>query len=321
MATDSRPPNQPFGPGSISLRLYPHNDLDAVSVVEEVCGQGLLALDGGFDGIMTSEHHGGVGGYLPNPLQMASFVLEEAAAGWAAPCPLLLPLRPTALVAEEVAWLAARHPGRVGLGVGAGALALDFDVMGLDVSDAATVFKAQLPRIVELLRGDDLGALGGDLALQRCRDHPVTVLSAAVSITAARRAARCGAGLILDGMADQARLTQLSGSYRESGGTGPVVLIRRIWLGPLQTSLVQSQRRFYQAIRGDSRPLTDDQTIHSMDGHQMAGELADLLAATGVDALNLRVHLPGITPSAVREQIAGLASDVLPALRARLSNG
>jgi alkanesulfonate monooxygenase SsuD/methylene tetrahydromethanopterin reductase-like flavin-dependent oxidoreductase (luciferase family) len=230
-------------------------------------------------------------------------------------------LRPTALVAEEVACLAARHPVRVGLGVGAGALPLDFEVMGLDVADAAKVFKAELPRIVEFLRGDGLGELGGDLALQRCRDHPVTVLSAAVSITAVRRAAGCGAGLILDGMVDQARVTELSGAYRESGGTGPVVLIRRVWLGPLQTSLVQSQRRFYQAIRGDDRPLTDDQTIHSMDGHQMADELADLVAATGVDALNLRVHLPGITPAAVREQIAGLASDVLPDLQARLSSG
>src|SRR5580704_5435005 len=51
--------------------------------------------------------------------------------GWAAPCPLLLPLRPAALVAEEVAWLAARHPGRVGVGLAAGSLVDDFEIMGL----------------------------------------------------------------------------------------------------------------------------------------------------------------------------------------------
>ena len=78
---------------------------------------------------MTSEHHGGFPGYLPNPLQMAAFILDESPLGWAAACPLLLPLRPTAMVAEEVAWLAARHPGRVGLGVAAGALPLDFEAM------------------------------------------------------------------------------------------------------------------------------------------------------------------------------------------------
>jgi hypothetical protein len=58
----------PFEPRSISLRLYPHNELDATGVVAEVCTQGQVALDSGFDGIMTSEHHGGVGGYFPNPL-------------------------------------------------------------------------------------------------------------------------------------------------------------------------------------------------------------------------------------------------------------
>ena len=114
----------------MSLRLYPHNDLAASDVVAELCAQAGLALDGGFDGVMTSEHHGGFPGYLPNPLQMAGFILDGCPTGWAAACPLLLPLRPTALVAEETAWLAARHPGRVGLGVAAGALPLDFEAMG-----------------------------------------------------------------------------------------------------------------------------------------------------------------------------------------------
>ncbi len=99
-------------------------------MVTELCAQAGLALEGGFDGVMTSEHHGGFPGYLPNPQQVASFVLDDHPDGWAAASPLLLPLRPTALVAEETAWLAARHPGRVGLGVAAGALPLDFEVDG-----------------------------------------------------------------------------------------------------------------------------------------------------------------------------------------------
>src|ERR1700729_2412731 len=120
-------PGTPFESGSVSLRLYPHNELGATEVVGEFCAQAKLGLDHGFDGIMTSEHHGGFPGYLPNPLQMATFVLEENPVGWAAACPLLLPLRPTAMVAEEVAWLDARHPGRVGLGVAAGGLRRDFE--------------------------------------------------------------------------------------------------------------------------------------------------------------------------------------------------
>ena len=187
-------PPAPFAPGSVSIRLYPHNELPAGAIVGELCAQAGLALDNGFDGVMTSEHHGGFAGYMAQPLQMASFVLEERATGWAAAAPLLLPLRSTALVAEEVAWLQARHRGRVGLGVAAGALPLDFAAAGVDQADAVGRFKAELPRLVAMLRGEDLGELDGDPALRACREAPVPVLSAAVSVAAALRAARLRGG-------------------------------------------------------------------------------------------------------------------------------
>src|SRR5215204_6702544 len=114
----------PFAPGSVSLRLYPHNDLPAPAIVDEMRAQAALGVERGFDGVMTSEHHGGFAGYSPNPLQLAGWSLEAMATGWAAACPLLLPLRPVGIVAEEVAWLAARFPGRVAVGVAPGALPL-----------------------------------------------------------------------------------------------------------------------------------------------------------------------------------------------------
>jgi alkanesulfonate monooxygenase SsuD/methylene tetrahydromethanopterin reductase-like flavin-dependent oxidoreductase (luciferase family) len=82
----------------VSLRLYPHDGLDATTIVDELCRQAALAAEAGFDGVMTSEHHGGFAGYLPNPLQLAGWLLEAMDRGWAAPCPLLLPLRPSGLV-------------------------------------------------------------------------------------------------------------------------------------------------------------------------------------------------------------------------------
>lgn len=309
----------PFEHGSVSIRLYPHNDLDAPGIVEELCAQARQALTSGFDGVMTSEHHGGVGGYLPNPLQMAGFVLEESPEGWAAPCPLLLPLRPTALVAEEIAWLAARHPGRVGLGVASGAMPLDFTVMGLDVADAVPRFKAELQAVVDMLSGRNLNGLEADRALQRCRAHSVPVLSAAVSPAAARRAARCGAGILLEGMSAPTRLTELCAAYAEAGGTMPRVLIRRVWLGRPLEELVGRQRAFYATGAANPSPMPDDQTISTPDPVEMAETLADLVRTTDADALNLRIHLPGISPAEVRDQIAGLAADVLPALRHRLA--
>ena len=109
-----------------------------------MCAQAALAGAHGFDGVMTSEHHGGFAGYLPNPLQAAGWCLDAMGEGWAAACPLLLPLRPVALVAEEVAWLAARFPGRVGVGVAAGALPADFEIMDTDLDDLASRFDAGL---------------------------------------------------------------------------------------------------------------------------------------------------------------------------------
>ena len=81
-------------PGSVSFRSYPNQGLDATETIAELRAQAALAGEHGFDGVMTSEHHGGFAGYLPNPLQLAGFLLDAMPHGWAAPCPLLLPLRP-----------------------------------------------------------------------------------------------------------------------------------------------------------------------------------------------------------------------------------
>lgn len=308
----------PFAAGSISLRLYPHNELvGAPEVVRELCDQAKRGLDGGFDGIMVSEHHGGFPGYLPLPLQMATFILEENDRGWAAPCPLLLPLRPTAMVAEEIAWLAARHPGRVGVGVGSGALPLDFDAMDVPLAEAAERFKAALPRLVDMLNGRNLAGLDLDHALARCATHPVPVLSAAVSKPACRRAAGVGAGILLEGMSPTEKLAGLCAAYDEAGGTGTKVLIRRVWLGEALTDLIDRQREVYATMGRDEPPRTlgDDQTIACADPAEMAERLAALMRATTCQAINLRVHLPGIPPELIRDQITALAADVVPRLR------
>ena len=125
----------PFAPGSVSLRLYPHNDLGAVAIVDELRAQAALAEGHGFDGVMTSEHHGGFHGYLPNPLQAAGWCLEAMRTGGRRP-PAAAAAATVALVAEEIAWLAARFPGRVGLGVASGALPADFEVMHVPMDDA-----------------------------------------------------------------------------------------------------------------------------------------------------------------------------------------
>jgi alkanesulfonate monooxygenase SsuD/methylene tetrahydromethanopterin reductase-like flavin-dependent oxidoreductase (luciferase family) len=307
-----------FGAGSVSIRLYPHNELPADAIVRELCAQAVAALDNGFDGVMTSEHHGGFAGYMAQPLQMASFILEESAAGWVAAAPLLLPLRPTALVAEEVAWLQARHRGRVGLGVAAGALPLDFEAAGVSQADAVETFKAELPRLVAMLRGEDLGDLEGDPALLACRQAPVRVLSAAVSVAAAVRAARCGAGILMEGMSAPDKLARLTRAFAQAGGTGSRVLIRRVWLGHVQSGLIEDQRAIYDSYAGGS--FGADETIASDEPDELVERLAATVRQVGADALNLRVQLPGMSPDQVREQIEQIGSAVVPSLKEALAS-
>jgi len=310
-----------FARGSLSLRLYPHNELDARQVHRELCDQATLGLANGFDGVMTSEHHGGFAGYLPNPLQMASFLLEEAPTGWVAACPVLLPLRPVAQLAEEVAWLAVRHPGRVGLGVAAGALPLDFEVMDVELAAAVPRFTAGLPRIVEMLRGRDLGQLAGDRALQDCARAPVPVLSAAASPAAARRAARCGAGILSEGMSDVGRLRRICDAYDTAGGVRSKVIIRRVWVGERPTALIGRQRAVYDGYAGPGTGFAEDQTIAASDPAEVAERIHAAWVDSGADAVNLRVHLPGVPPSEIRRQIAVLGHEVLPLVRQRWDGG
>jgi alkanesulfonate monooxygenase SsuD/methylene tetrahydromethanopterin reductase-like flavin-dependent oxidoreductase (luciferase family) len=307
----------PFAPGSVSFRSYRHDGLGATAIVDELGVQAALAVAHGFDGVMTSEHHGGFPGYLPNPLQLAGFLLDEMPTGWAAPCPLLLLLRPAILVAEETAWLAARFPGRVGLGVAAGALRVDFELMGATMDDLASRFGRALDTVTSALRGAVDGPIAADPAIARCASSPVPVLSAAASVTAARRAADAGAGLLFDSLVTPARVRALVDAYRAAGGRGACVLVRRAWLGEPPQADVDRQvdvYRSYAPTNAASHWGANEMAIGKSAG-EVAGQLVDAIQSSGADALNVRVHVPGVTVEAAREQIASIGDEVVPLVK------
>ena len=304
----------PFAPGSISLRLYPHNDLPADLIVQVMRGQAALAAEVGFDGVMTSEHHGGFGGYMPNPMQMAGWLLEAMPQGWAAPCPILLPLRPWAFAAEEIAWLAARFPGRVGLGVAAGSLEADFEIMDTNKDNLVQRFADGLNKVTAALSGRDVGLLSGDIAIKRCVEHPIPVLSAAMSEAAVKRCVVSGAGMLYAGVSANWHCRQMTDSYRAQGGTGPIVLVRRVSVGggrerhAKQVDLYKS----YSPKEGQSK-WAENQLTEGTPA-EIAESLIRDLTETGADSLNLRVHVPGVSPDDARRNIEGLR-DVLARLR------
>jgi alkanesulfonate monooxygenase SsuD/methylene tetrahydromethanopterin reductase-like flavin-dependent oxidoreductase (luciferase family) len=234
----------PLAVGSVSLRLYPH-DLPAAEQLAVLRAQARLGVEAGYDGVMVSEHHGDFPGYLPNPVQMAGYCLDAMPTGWAAACPLLLPMKPYALVAEEIAWTAAAYPGRFGAGFAAGAVPVDFELAEVPFDEIVERFKASLPRVVAALRGADPGPLGRDRAVARCAEHPVPMVVAAQSLPAVRRAARLGVGILYDSLQTAAVGRRLSDAFDDAGGGGAKVLIRRVWIGDAPTDAMAAQLAHY----------------------------------------------------------------------------
>ena len=232
-----RSPVAPFGPGTISLRLYPPTSCRPQHIVRELSVQGGLALRAGFDGVMTSEHHGGFAGYMAQPLQMASSSSPSTQPAGRLPPPLAA--APLHRARGRGGGLAPRSlSGTRRARCRRGALPLDFEATGVDQRDAVARFKSSFPRLVAMLRGVDLGPLEGILRWSPCRTDPVPVLSAAVSVTAADRAAKCGAGILMEGMSTPVALARLTEAYAmpvapaprfSSAGSGSVASHPDLW--------------------------------------------------------------------------------------------
>jgi alkanesulfonate monooxygenase SsuD/methylene tetrahydromethanopterin reductase-like flavin-dependent oxidoreductase (luciferase family) len=304
--------------GSISIRLYASAP-DAAGILTDLLEQARQADAAGFDGVTVSEHHGGFPGYLPNPLQMCGWVLEECPTVWAGPGPILLPLRPAALVAEEVAWLAVRFPGRVMLGVAAGSLEQDFSIAGTVLDDGlAGRFDAGLEVLASALSGQAASPLAGDQALSALTPGAIQVVSAAMSRAAVRRAARRGVGLLGDGLSRLERVRQLVDWYLEEGGTGPRVLTRWVWCGRPDRARIEAESARYASYTPALRRarFADDNGTISGSPEQVTDGLLQAVTETGATVLNLRVHAMGVSASEVLEQIAAIGAGVLPAVRA-----
>lgn len=300
------PVSHPFRPGTFSLAVYPH-DGSPHDMLASVFAQAKAAEEAGFEGVTVSEHHGGFASYLPNPLQVAGWILDRTNRMWSGPCPLLLPLRPAAVTAEEIAWLAALHPGRVGVGLAPGYAVTDFDLVGTPFDERASEFTERLRVVAAATRGRGEAPLGRDPAIAATRQAPVPMVAAAGSVTAARRAARAGVGLMTDSMAGPDRVRAALEAYAEEGGNGPRVLNRRVWIGDPPAELVEAQAKAYREAGGSASWVSDD-PMRIAAG--TVDEVADVLIATteltGPVHLGLKVHVAGIEHGAIIEQVTAL---------------
>lgn len=302
--------------GSVSLRLYPL-DLSPGEVVAEMAAQAALAEQVGFDGVMTSEHHGGFPNYLPNPLLAATWALGATTQIWAAPSPTLLVLRPTSQVVEDLAWTAQRFPGRVGVGFATGAIERDFEMAGVPFEERGARYRAELAVAAAALAGDASLPLAADPAVAALSARPIPVVAAAQGPVAARRVATLGIGLLFDSIVSLDRAAEVAAAHAEAGGTRRV-LIRRVWVGPAPSDAVRAQMNRYRAAAPEAAQAhwaADGGLVCAEDPGTVARELHQQVLRSGCDALNLRVFHAGLGPEECRAQIRRVGLEVLPTLR------
>ncbi len=203
------------------------------------------------------------------------------------------------------------------MGVASGALQDDFDIMHVPMDGLAARFRDALTELAGMLDGTAPGGLADDPAIAACKEHPIPVVSAAMGFTAVRRAAALGTGVVFDSLSTPERCRDLIDAYREAGGTGSCILIRRAWVGEPPRARVDDQVDVYRGYSATSamQHWGTDELVGSPDGAAVAGQLNDVVQRTGADALNLRVHVPGVSPNDAREQIARLGHEVLGKIR------
>ena len=309
---------KPYGFGGISVGIHAEAPTSG-EIIAALVQQARTAVAAGYDGVSVSEHHGGFGGYVPNPLQVAGWLLPEMARGWAATGPLLLSLRNPNLVAEEAAWLADRFPGRLGLGVGPGFAPLDFEIAGVPIDERLPRYRAALEALVQAVGGTGSGAIGRDSAIARLSAGAIPVVATLGGPVGARHAGRIGAGCMVDSFASVAKAAGLFAAYAAAGGVGRRILCRRAWLGAPDPERMAVLARGYRSI-GSSTAVGAPQTdfIATPDPAEMAEKIGAEARGSGCDALLLRFHYPGLAQQAMLDQLEATGREVLPLLRRSL---
>jgi hypothetical protein len=107
------------------------------------------------------------------------------------------------------------------------------------------------------------------------------------------------------------RCRELADAYREAGGAGPVVLIRRVSPGDPTHTRHEDQLRTYRSYAPSPATAHWSQDLPASGE---AGAITEALVAdadaVGADCLNLRVHSPDLAPTEARAHIEALGEVV-----------
>jgi hypothetical protein len=285
----------------------------------------------GFDGVTSAEHHRGRAGYMPNPLQLATMYLHETDHLWSGGCPMILPVRVPATLAEDLAWLAARFPDRVGMVFGSGADYMDFDALGVPFEGRGKRFEEGFKLVADVLSGRGAGSLAADPAVARCLKDPVPLASASMTRYGVRLAARCGVGVAFGrskwrrgadwdaydrafgfGTAPR-QLRTLLDIYEEAGGVGPRIYTPHVFIGEPPPAIREGILGRAQAGAESGEPPRSGRKL-GLSADEIVEDWMNALA-DGMDCIDMRIPFQDMPLEVALEQFERLGEEVLPAFR------
>lgn len=274
----------------------------------------------GFESMWFAEHHHVYSGYLPSqfPVMAACAAVTERIKVCGGVT--LLPLNGAARIAGGAAALHDLSSGRLRLALGLGYVDREFRAAGIERRERARLFEAYLDELL----GDYRAALGNtELWVGAHADKPIV------------RAARYGRSLLLQQIFDPVEVRRLRTLWEaelrpRADETPRIGLMTPIWASRDPLEIAQARERWDAMGRHYARHIMQDMADAHAAGIDMgAGEtfvagspgyiverLAPLVEHGGVDALFLFVQTPSATPTQVHDQMALLAAEVVPHLRA-----
>jgi alkanesulfonate monooxygenase SsuD/methylene tetrahydromethanopterin reductase-like flavin-dependent oxidoreductase (luciferase family) len=308
----------PFSRSAIAVCLSPVGD-SGVQVMRRLEDEARRAEEAGFDGVTLSEHHAGFARYLPAPLVVTAHLLSVLEQAWAAACPTLLPLRRPVVLAEDLAWLNAAHPGRVGAGFTVGYQRQDFDVVGADFDNRVPAFWDGLADLVQALgMAREVSPVKADPAVADLGTAGLPLLAGVSRPRGVQRAAKLGVGVLLTSLRTAAEAAELARVYRDAGGCQSVVLNRRLYVGSDPVGFGASEASWHSRAEGANWLAAADGALLSGLPEEVAAGLVGAAQVSGCDALHLHLDAYHGRDGEIDEQLDVLGRDVLPAVRAEL---
>jgi alkanesulfonate monooxygenase SsuD/methylene tetrahydromethanopterin reductase-like flavin-dependent oxidoreductase (luciferase family) len=333
----------PIGPIGLMHQMWAMRETTDAQFFKETTEDVVVADELGFDSVWIAEHHyvrkGVFYPRLPQPeLLLASLIPLTQQIKLATGIKLLV-LDGPEQTAEKFKTLAVLSGGRTLFGLGQGSPD-ELGVLTMTVDEKRALFRSRLESLVGCLDQ----AADAELALTpRWDGETRSSLYAAVrDDESVEQAARLGVNFIVGEAELGASQAKYVRRYREAGGLGEARGARLVCVGEtheeavaaaseaagvLNTAFAGGRYAAEQVEAGllsSAVATSDDEVFGRLEyavgtPDEVAVKLLEYIDTTGVNALNIMVHSPGMKQEAAQRSMRLFMSDVAPALSPALA--